>query len=304
VREISNLVRTSIPKSVQLRLDLKAPDQLPLLAGDASQLQQVVMNLVINGAEAIPAGEIGTVLVRTGVQDVDEAYIQSTVLPADLTPGQYVVLEVNDTGIGMDAHTMDRIFDPFFTTKFTGRGLGLAAVIGIVRGHKGALKIYSTPGQGTTFKVLFPVTSQPASEELAPSTASSHPLRLTGLILVVDDEEIVRKTAKAALERHGFAVVLASNGAEALTLYRQQGEKIAAVLLDLTMPGISGEETLRHLKSIQPDVKVILSSGYNQTEIINRFVGKGLAGFIQKPYSATALIQTIERVILESYPKS
>jgi two-component system, cell cycle sensor histidine kinase and response regulator CckA len=171
-----------------------------------------------------------------------------------------------------------------------------------VRGHKGALKIYSVAGQGTTFKVLFPVTSQVPIKERFLNADSSH-THVTGLILVVDDEEIVRKTAKAALERRGFEVVLAGNGAEALVLYRQQVPKFA-VVLDLTMPGMSGEETLRRLKSIEPDVKVILSSGYNEVEIINRFLGKGLAAFIQKPYSAGALVQTVERAILDLDRKS
>ena len=294
VRQISNLIRTSIPKNVQLRLDVA--DDLPPISGDASQLQQVVMNLVINGAEAIPAEEAGTVLVRTRVQHVDEAYIRSTVLSEHISPGQYVLLEVHDTGAGMAPDIMDRIFDPFFTTKFTGRGLGLAAVLGIVRSHKGALKVYSTPGQGSTFKTLFPITGGVTGA--APAQAVHSERRITGLILVVDDEAIVRKAAQAALERYGFTVVLAENGTAAIGLYRNRAAEIAAVVLDLTMPGVSGEETLRQLRSIRSNVKVILSSGYNEVEVINRFIGKGLAGFIQKPYTAMALADSVAAVLM------
>jgi signal transduction histidine kinase len=200
---------------VQLRLDLS--DHLPMILADASQIQQVVMNLVINGAEAIGPNENGTVLVTTATQAVDEHYLLSTLGGAtDLATGTYVSLDVHDTGCGMDPDTVKRIFDPFFTTKFTGRGLGLAAVQGIVRGHKGTMKVYSTPGKGTTFKVLFPTTD----ETIVPrKTTVVEPSAGNELVLVVDDEEIIRRTAKSMLERYGYTVVTAENGKEGVELF-------------------------------------------------------------------------------------
>jgi PAS domain S-box-containing protein len=293
VREISGLVQTSLPKQAQLRLQLSG--DLPGIDADPSQLQQIVMNLVINGAEAIGPGG-GSVLVRTGVQEVDSHYIATMSSAGEsLKPGRYVALEVHDTGTGMDEATLAKIFDPFFTTKFAGRGLGLSAVSGIVRAHHGAMKVYSKPGQGTTFKVLFrastnqvPHTGRPAKREL----------KGVGTVLVVDDEEIVRVTAKHALERYGYRIMVANDGVSALEAYREQLELINLVLLDLTMPVMNGEETLRRLQMLNPDVKVLLSSGYNEVEAVQRFAGKGLAGFIQKPYTAAALAEKVREALV------
>ena len=293
VREISKLIQTSIPKNVQLRLDLR--EDIPFIQADSSQLQQIIMNLVINGAEAIGPEENGTVLVTTGIQNVDEHYLLTTIgEAAELTVGTYVSLEVHDSGCGMDQATINRIFDPFFTTKFAGRGLGLAAVQGIVRGHKGALKVYSTPGQGTTFKILFPATQETAPPKPAP------PVHLSGkdaLILVIDDEEIIRRTAKSMLEHYGYTVVIAENGKEGVELFQVLRDKVSAVLLDMTMPVMNGEEAFRQMKAMQPGVPVLLSSGYNEVEAIRRFTGKGIAGFIQKPYSASTLAEKIQSVL-------
>jgi PAS domain S-box-containing protein len=292
-REISSLIQTSIPKNVQLRLELR--DDVPCVEADSSQLQQLIMNLVINAAEAIPQGENGTVLVTTGMQHVDEHYLLSTLVGApEFASGDYVSLEVHDTGCGMDDATLARIFDPFFTTKFTGRGLGLAAVQGIIRGHKGTMKVYSRPGKGTTFKVLFPAAdSAPAPRPAPPTDLLAH----DEVVLVIDDEEIVRRTAKSMLERYGYTVVVAENGKEGVDLFQVLAEKIAVVLLDMTMPVMNGEETFRLLKIISPDVRVILSSGYNEIEAVRRFTGKGLTGFIQKPYSSTALAEKVRSAL-------
>ena len=292
VREISALIQTSIPKNVQLRLELR--EDLPLVQADSSQLQQLVMNLVINGAEAIEPDENGTVLVTTGIQAVDEHYVLSTMGDPQPPLGTYVSLEVHDSGCGMDDATVSRIFDPFFTTKFTGRGLGLAAVQGIVRGHKGTLKVYSRPGNGTTFKVLFPAAAESAPAKPAPLP---HLRGNNQLIMVVDDEEIIRRTAKVMLEHYGYTVVVAQNGQEGVDLFQVLGDKVSAVLLDMTMPVMNGEEAFRKLKAMQPDVCVLLSSGYNEVEAIRRFTGKGIAGFIQKPYSAQALGEKLKTAL-------
>ena len=296
VREISSLVQSSIPHSVQLSLDLAGG--LPGIEADPAQIQQVVMNLVINGAEAIPEGKSGTVLIMTRMQEVDENYIRTILPDADIVPGPYVALEVHDTGVGMDEATKARIFDPFFTTKFVGRGLGLAAVLGIVRGHKGALKIYSAPGRGSTFRVLFPAAGERVKAE--EQVEGEAPLTGSGTVLVVDDEELVRRAAKATLERFGYTVMVAEDGGRGIEAFRARADQIALVLLDMTMPVMSGEETLRGLRSVQPGVKVILSSGYNEAEAIRRFAGKGLAGFVQKPYTATRLAHAIRSVLSRS----
>jgi len=295
VRDISHLVQSSIPKNVQVRLDLAS--HLPCIDADAAQIQQVVMNLVINAAEAIPSAQLGSVIVSTREQEVDESYIQQALRPAELQPGQYVVLEVHDTGVGMDATTVSRIFDPFFTTKFTGRGLGLAATLGIVRSHKGALKVYSIPGQGSTFKILFPASTEVhESVEHKDETIATMP-RQSGTVLIVDDEEMVRRTAQITLQRCGFDVLTAENGEQGIHVFTAYDGNISLILLDLTMPGLGGEEVLRRLKAINPNASVLLSSGYNEVEVIQRFTGQGLAGFIQKPYSAAALATAVRKIL-------
>ena len=292
VRDITGLVQASIGKNVQLRQQLHG--SLPGIDADPGQLQQIVMNLVINAAEAIgPQG--GSVLVITSVQEVDEAYIATMSSAGELLrPGRYVSLEVHDTGCGMDEETLARMFDPFFTTKFAGRGLGLSAVLGIVRAHKGAIKVYSKPGQGATVKVLLPASANPVT--VAPPLPRGQ-LTGTGTILVVDDEDVVRQTARHTLLRYGYKVVMASNGAEALECYRGWRDAIALVLLDLTMPVMSGEETLSQLQTVDPGVRVLLTSGYNEVEAVQRFAGKGLAGFIQKPYTAAALAEKVKALM-------
>ena len=292
IREIVGLIQTSIPRNVQLRLELDP--NLPLVEGDLSQFQQIVMNLVINGAEAI--GERpGAVVVTTLLQNVDEEYARTTWGLGGLAPGRYVALEVHDDGCGMDAETIEKIFDPFFTTKFAGRGLGLSAVMGIVKSHKGALKVYSEPGKGSTFKVIFPVAAASVSR---PEPVREHAeLWGEGTILVVDDEEIVRQTARNALERYGYSVITAKDGQEAVAIFSRAPGDIRLVLLDLTMPVLGGEEALRRLKAIDPSVKVLLSSGFNEVETIRRFTGKGLAGFVQKPYQGVTLVKQVVEVL-------
>lgn len=296
VREISSLVQTSIPHTVQVRLELA--EGLPCIEADAAQIQQVIMNLVINGAEAIPEGKTGTVLITTSVQDVDDVYIQTTVPGSDIKQGRYVTLEVHDTGIGIAPDVVGRIFDPFFTTKFSGRGLGLAAVRGIVQGHSGAMRVYSTPGQGTTFKLLFPASDK-EGRRILEKVSEQSALIGTGTVLVIDDEEIVRRTAQATLERFGYEVVVAEDGRKGLDTFRRLADRVDLVLLDMTMPVMTGEETFRELRKVRPDVRVILSSGYNEVEAIRHFTGKGLAGFVQKPYTSARLAEAVRSVLTQ-----
>jgi CheY-like chemotaxis protein len=276
---------------VRLQLD----DQVPLVKADPSQLQQIIMNLIINGAEAVPEGELGTVTVSTSVQQVDEQYIRTVFSPDEVRPGRFVCLEVHDSGKGMDAGTVSRIFDPFFTTKAQGRGLGLAAVLGIVRSHNGGIKVYSQPGKGTTFKVLLPAMA----EEATRLSSAREDLCGSGLVLFIDDEEIVRKVAKTALELYGYNVLIAEDGQQGIELYERMADEIRVVVLDLMMPRMNGEETYRRLRLIRPDVKVILSSGYNDMEALSRFSGKDLAAFLKKPFTAAQLGEAIKQAFGE-----
>jgi two-component system, cell cycle sensor histidine kinase and response regulator CckA len=292
VQQISSLIQTSISKNVHVMLNLA--EALPSIEADATQIQQIVMNLIINAAEAIGMEGSGLVVVETGGSPVSEAYLRHTLGADGASAGEYVYLEVRDTGCGIDEATLSRIFDPFFTTKFMGRGLGLAAVLGIVRGHRGALKVESTPGQGSSFRVLFPAAGGEVSRRKA---APIEHFAASGTILVVDDEEIVRRTAKHALENCGYRVLLAENGQIAVEMFAQAAEDIALVLLDLTMPVMSGEQALQRLQRIQPGVRVVLTSGYNEADAMGRFQGAGLAGFIQKPYTARELTEGVRNLL-------
>jgi CheY-like chemotaxis protein len=252
------------------------------------------MNLVINAAEAVPEDRAGTVWVTTEARALSPEsviHFHGTAPPA----GSYIALQVSDDGAGMDEKTLAKIFDPFFTTKFLGRGLGLAAVQGIVRRHGGAMAVDSTPGKGTTFQIYFPAAQSAATASKAEFEPANEPGQTT--ILVVDDEEIVRRTANSLLAQHGFAVLTAENGKVAVDLYRGMHERIALVLFDMTMPVMDGEAALREMKAIRPDAKVILSSGFNEAEAVRRFAGTGLSGFIQKPYTSSRLIDKIKRTL-------
>lgn len=294
VNEMARLMEVSIEKDVVIKYQLA--ENLPLIEADAAQIQQVILNLITNANEAIE-GRSGIISFGTGVIHADRLYLDQTIAESNLQEGRYVYLEVSDTGKGMDSQTIKKIFDPFFTTKFTGRGLGMSAVLGIVRGHQGALRVYSEEGKGTTFKVLFPAPKQllevTDSESVKDEGWSAH-----GTVLIVDDEETIREVAGMMLEDMGFETIGAENGWEGLHHYQKHQDKIVAVLLDMTMPKMDGRECYRELRRLNPEVKVILSSGYTEQDATSRFVGKGLAGFIQKPYSPEQLQQKM-RMILE-----
>jgi PAS domain S-box-containing protein len=293
IREIVALLEASITAQIELVLDLNT-DAI-LIDADSGQIQQLVMNLVINGAEAIGAAG-GRVVVSTQLQQIDSQFVADNFSGEAIEPGQYLLLQVQDTGVGMDEATLARIFDPFFTTKFTGRGLGLAAVLGIVRGHRGAIKVYSNPGKGTAFKVFFPVTH---GQILPKSPALVSDLRGSATVLVVDDEAVVQRLARTTLERYGYTVLMAGNGKEALEKLASAAGEVALVLLDMTMPIMSGEETLTRLKVTYPAVKVIASSGYNEIEAMRRF-GAGISGFLQKPYRAAQLVEKVKLILMDA----
>jgi len=284
VEEITKLLDVSIAKNVVLKFHLA--ENLPAVEADSAQLQQVIMNLVINASDAI-GEKSGVISLATGVMRADAAYLAGAFAADDIEPGTFVFLEVSDTGCGMDVETQKQLFDPFFTTKFTGRGLGMSAVLGIVRGHHGAIKVYSEPGRGTTFKVLLPTAKQAATDEGERKDGGEW--RGTGTVLVVDDEETIRETAAMMLTGMGFDTLAAEDGAQAVEMYRRHRHDIVAVLLDMTMPRLDGKGCFRELRRINRNVRVVLSSGYNEQDATTRFAGQGLAAFIQKPYTPEAL---------------
>ena len=294
VREVSGLVRTSIPKIVELKLDL-APN-LPPIEADPAQIQQVLMNLVINGAEAIEENAAGTVTVRTSLRDVSAREAAELFKSEPAQPGTYVQLEVRDTGAGMDDATKARIFDPFFTTKFMGRGLGLAAVQGIVRRHHGAILVDSAPGQGTTFRILIPASGRTAAAaEGREASVSSIPGGAVALI--IEDEKTVSSLAVEVLARKGMKVLTAENGRTGVEMFRMHNGLISVVILDLQMPVMGGEEALPLLHEVNPGVPIILSSGFDVKEAGRRFSTLKPAGFLQKPYTAQRLIAAVAAVL-------
>jgi two-component system cell cycle sensor histidine kinase/response regulator CckA len=292
VEEMAHLLEASASRKAVLRYDF--PADLPPIEADATQIRQVVMNLITNASEAI-GDRGGGIAVRTRVVETDRPVGAGRHCDEELPPGRYVVMEVTDNGCGMNEDTQAKIFDPFFTTKFAGRGLGLAAVLGIVRGHHGTIQVDSRPGQGSTFRVWFPAADGSSqSAPMAPPMPKS--LRDRGTVLVVDDEEMVRSVAKAILEQAGFEVLTAANGIEALNVFGRQPDGVDAVLLDLTMPELSGEQVLRELRGIRADVPVILSSGYHDPEAVHRLTGSGHTGFVHKPYRPTVLVDKLREV--------
>ncbi len=293
ITEMEHLLAAVVSKKANLKFNLD--NEISSIEGDASQIRQVVLNLVTNASEALE-DRSGVITVSTGMMECGPGFFAGTYLKEKLPEGIYTYIEVTDTGVGMSKETLSKIFDPFFTTKFTGRGLGLAATLGIMRGHAGAIEVNSEPGRGTTFRMLFPVSERTAGETVE-ETVAKDAWRGEGLILIVDDEESVRAVARLSLEKAGFEVQTASNGVEGLELFKRHMNEISLVLLDMTMPRMSGEETFAEMRKINPGVKVLLTSGYNEQDATSRFTGMGLAGFIQKPFRPTALVKKIHTIL-------
>jgi len=291
VRDMTELLRASVPHNISLDVTSTAPGERVL--ADVSQLQQVVMNLITNAAEAIGAAP-GIVTIQTARIDADPTYLAESFGQRGLDAGAYMTLEVSDTGGGMPAHIVDRIFDPFFTTKDRGHGLGLAAVAGIIRSYKGAVRVYTEPGQGTSIKVLVPVHRGVVEAETDPDLEPASPVH-HATVLVVDDERVLRVLARRVLERAGFAVIEAANGVECLERYRP-GE-VDLVFLDLSMPKMDGTTAFRELRRVDSGVKVLLTSGYSERATTAKFAGKGLAGFLQKPYTTGQLLEAIRSLL-------
>ena len=290
VENMIKLIEVSIDKNVVLKYHLH--EQLPCIDADTAQMQQLTLNLITNASEAIE-GKSGVVSIATGVMYADDDYLQGSIGDPHLEPGRYVYMEVSDTGCGMDADMQQKIFDPFFTTKFTGRGLGMSAMRGIVRGHHGAMRIYSELGKGTTIKVAFPISqAETEAEKNQPKNWQG-----SGMILVIDDDENIREVAALMLERMGHEVMTANDGQHGIDVFLQHKNDIALVLLDMTMPIMNGSECLSKLRDIRADIPVILSSGYTEEDTVSRFTGKNLSGFVQKPYTADALGEAIEKAL-------
>jgi CheY-like chemotaxis protein len=299
VEENAYLLRSSISRTATLNLHLDRA--LPAVEADVGQIQQVVMNLITNASEAL-GSDPGVITLATGARDCDGSYLSRNQLDETPPAGRYVYFEVTDNGCGMDDETQKRMFDPFFTTKFTGRGLGLPAVFGIVRGHSGAILLDSAVGKGTTIRVLFPAVGTAPGAAVPKDTAeASAPCTGRGTILVVDDEEMVLQLCAAMVESMGFTVLTAADGEQAVEMVRRHGAGIRAIILDLTMPKLDGARAFERILLIEPDAKVVLSSGYDEVEATGRLAKERLAGFIRKPYRLELLRSTLERA-LETTP--
>ena len=302
IKEMADLLEVSISKKADLRFN--PGEDIPEFDGDSNQVSQVVLNLITNASDSLEDNP-GTITVTTGVMECTREYLsnaQSFLQSGredSLPDGRYVFFEVQDSGCGMDAETRSRIFEPFYTTKFTGRGLGLAAVMGIVNGHNGAIQIDSEPGNGSTFKVLFPAGSRPATGKQVQQHAAprSDGWQGSGLVLIVDDDTSISRISRQMYKMMGFTTINAADGLEAIKVFREYSDEVVLVQLDLTMPQMGGEEAFAELRRINPAVRVLLTSGYNQQDATQRFTGEGLAGFIQKPFTYHELRAAVQGII-------
>jgi PAS domain S-box-containing protein len=293
VRDTMPLLEHSISKRASLHCEFRSG--VPEVEVDATQIRQIIMNLVVNASDAIGDHD-GVITVETCALRRNDPQLAHAVLPPPPGQGDFACLRVRDTGDGMSAETLAKIFDPFFTTKFAGRGLGLAAVLGIVRGHQGSLLVTSTAGAGSTFTLLLPATSAPRSERESRPPLETRPHPLAGTVLLIDDEEGVRAVAEQMFRSFGLKTFIAADGIEGIELFKKHQAGISLVLLDLTMPRMSGEETLRSLRSLAPQLPVILTSGYNQSAVPELATDDHVS-FLQKPFSLQALRTQIAKML-------
>jgi two-component system cell cycle sensor histidine kinase/response regulator CckA len=296
-QDLLPLLRISIVR--QAVVDLQLAPGLPAVMADATQIRQIVMNLVLNGSDAIasaPQPNYGTITVKTGLARVDTTTLASCVTGSNLPAGDYVFLEVRDTGGGMTSDVKAKIFDPFFTTKFAGRGLGLAAVLGIVRSHSGALLVETVPGQGSMFRLLLPPVKGMATDK-AQETKTDKPRKYSGYVLVVDDEESVRHVTVAMLRSLGFTVRSAVDGQDGLTAFRENAAGFDLVILDMLMPRLNGEQTLTAMRQIRPDVRVLLMSGYSDGDLLRRLAGQGRLAFLSKPFGREIFEEKVRELL-------
>jgi two-component system cell cycle sensor histidine kinase/response regulator CckA len=291
ILEMSQLLASVVSKSTPLTLEFSA--EPALVDGDPTQIRQVVMNLITNASESYD-GRAGGIHVRTSVTHASAASLQSRFITPPPPPGQYVCLEVHDAGSGMSDEVLARIFEPFFTTHFIGRGLGLSATLGIVRGHGGTVQVTSHVGAGTTVRVWLPVATGAAPVDVA--RPSQDTWRGTGRLLVADDEQVVREVAHSMLTRAGFSVVTMADGAAAVAWLHENTDEVRAVLLDLTMP-TPALDTLVAIQRERPGLPVVLTSGYTEQDVCNRFPDQPWAAFVQKPFTAAGLLRVLRRVL-------
>lgn len=300
IGSIEDLLKASISKKASMRLNLAS--DLPLIAGDDPQIQQVVMNLVTNASESL--GERpGLITITTRVRECDASHLARSLITDQFEPGPYVELEVRDSGCGMDEAVQQKLFDPFFTTKFTGRGLGMSVVQGVVRGHNGAIVVSSQPNRGTAVSILFPVAeTKRAHAPASPPTnlVAPAPVTLSGTVLVAEDEATLRLLVERILKRMGLRVLTAEDGAEAVELFRRNANDITLVILDFTMPKLDGIKTLEALRAIQPHLTAVLTSGYDVENIHQRYAQEGFAAFIRKPFQ----VETLMKVVRQLCPKA
>jgi PAS domain S-box-containing protein len=294
IDSMMQLLRASISRAVTLTFDSAVEPQL--VEADSTQLRQVVLNLVTNAAEAI-GDQVGRVTIRTLTRHVDRDYLARTRAQPPITPGTYVVIEVQDDGCGMDEHVRGKLFDPFFTTKFAGRGLGLAAVLGIVAGHRGSIAVTSQLGKGSTFAVLLPFAGSDREPPKPRSTPPAPNTERRGTVLVIDDERAVRSVTAVSLESAGHTVLTAASGREGVDIYKQKRGEVELVLLDLTMPDMNGEQTLRALQALEPEVQVLVMTGYAEDELHERFQPDELAGFLVKPFARDELFGAVDAAL-------
>ena len=279
-----------------VRLTCHFAPELPMVEADATQVRQIAMNLLTNALDAV-GEQGGEITLSTGVATLGHAELQRTVAGQQAAAGRYAYLEVGDTGPGIAPHVQARIFDPFFTTKFAGRGLGLAVVLGLVKGHGGAIEVTAPPGRGSTFRVYLPAGETAAATAPLPAMPVETLSIRSATILLVDDEDAVRRVAEQMLLLDGHRVVSAKDGREAVELFARLAPEIDCVLLDLTMPHMDGREAFVELRRLRPDVRVVLSSGYDAPRTLQDLAGRSPTGFVQKPFQIQELLDAVRRAL-------